>query len=72
ALTPTRKQAIVRYVAAWIGPALALLVFTLIGGKSGPLWFIALISNFAWAIVDRDRQFLHDRIAGTRIVYVKE
>ncbi len=72
ALSPTRKQAIVRYVAAWIGPALALLVFTLIGGKSGPLWFIALISNFAWAIVDRDRQFLHDRIAGTRIVYVKE
>ena len=24
--------------------------------------------SFAWALVDRDRQFLHDRLAGTRIV----
>lgn len=26
--------------------------------------------GFLWALVDRDRQFLHDRIAGTRIVAV--
>jgi uncharacterized RDD family membrane protein YckC len=25
-------------------------------------------AGFLWALVDRDRQFLHDRIAGTRIV----
>lgn len=24
--------------------------------------------GFLWALIDRDRQFLHDRIAGTRIV----
>lgn len=24
--------------------------------------------GFLWAVVDRDRQFLHDRIAGTRLV----
>jgi uncharacterized RDD family membrane protein YckC len=24
--------------------------------------------NFLWAFVDPERQFLHDRIAGTRIV----
>ncbi len=24
--------------------------------------------GFLWAFVDRDRQFLHDRLAGTRIV----
>lgn len=24
--------------------------------------------GFLWAVVDRDRQFLHDRVAGTRIV----
>lgn len=24
--------------------------------------------GFVWALVDRDRQFLHDRLAGTRIV----
>jgi uncharacterized RDD family membrane protein YckC len=26
--------------------------------------------GFWWALVDRDRQFLHDRIAGTRLVHV--
>jgi uncharacterized RDD family membrane protein YckC len=25
-------------------------------------------TGFLWALVDRDRQFLHDRIAGTRVV----
>lgn len=29
---------------------------------------LALGAGFAWALVDRDRQFLHDRLAGTRIV----
>jgi uncharacterized RDD family membrane protein YckC len=24
--------------------------------------------GFLWALADRDRQFLHDRLAGTRIV----
>jgi uncharacterized RDD family membrane protein YckC len=32
---------------------------------------IALLgSGFLWALVDRDKQFLHDRLAGTRIVTV--
>jgi uncharacterized RDD family membrane protein YckC len=26
--------------------------------------------GFAWALFDRDRQFLHDRIAGTRLIRV--
>ena len=26
--------------------------------------------GFWWALVDRDRQFLHDRVAGTRLVHV--
>jgi len=30
---------------------------------------LALVGiGFAWALVDHDRQFLHDRLAGTRIV----
>ena len=29
---------------------------------------LAFGANFLWALVDRERQFLHDRIAGTRIV----
>ncbi len=26
--------------------------------------------GLAWALIDRDRQFLHDRLAGTRIVFL--
>ncbi|MEY3982134.1 MAG: hypothetical protein RLZZ281_1003, partial [Pseudomonadota bacterium] len=26
--------------------------------------------GFLWAIVDRDGQTLHDRVAGTRLVYI--
>lgn len=39
-------------------------------------FFLALIglllggAGFWWALVDRDRQFLHDRLAGTRLVRV--
>lgn len=29
---------------------------------------VAFGAGFTWAFFDRDRQFLHDRIAGTRIV----
>jgi len=32
----------------------------------------ALGLGFAWALVDRDRQFLHDRLAGTALVDSKE
>lgn len=30
---------------------------------------VALGFGILWALVDRDRQFLHDRLAGTRIVF---
>jgi uncharacterized RDD family membrane protein YckC len=39
-------------------------------------FFVAFIGlllagfGFWWALIDRDRQFLHDRIAGTRLVRV--
>jgi uncharacterized RDD family membrane protein YckC len=26
--------------------------------------------SIAWALFDRERQFLHDRLAGTRLIYV--
>jgi uncharacterized RDD family membrane protein YckC len=69
ASAPTLKRAVVRYLATWIGPALALLVYVTIAGKAGPLWILALFANFIWALVDADRQFLHDRIARTRVVF---
>jgi len=27
-------------------------------------------AGFLWALIDRDRQFLHDRLAGTRIIQI--
>lgn len=57
-------QALIRYAAAWIGPALALAGYAVVGRVG--LALAAL--PFAWAFVDPERQFLHDRIAGTRVV----
>ncbi|MDW8313322.1 MAG: RDD family protein, partial [Burkholderiales bacterium] len=61
------RSAIVRYFATWIGPMLGVLTYKATDGLYG-LWLIALFANFLWALIDRDRQFLHDRIAGTRVV----
>jgi uncharacterized RDD family membrane protein YckC len=66
---PSTKQAIVRYICAWIGPALALTLFATIGKTVGGWWIFALFANFLWAIFDPARQFLHDRIAGTRVIH---
>ena len=67
------RTALTRYVAAWIGPASALAVYLALdpaGLGAHAVWLVAL--NFLWAWVDPDRQFLHDRIAGTRIVRARE
>jgi uncharacterized RDD family membrane protein YckC len=67
AVTP--GTALIRYCAAWVGPGLALLAYAALtptGHARGALWLAAF--NYAWAWVDPDRAFLHDRIAGTRIV----
>jgi uncharacterized RDD family membrane protein YckC len=34
------------------------------------LALLLLPASVAWALLDRDRQFLHDRLAGTRLVDV--
>jgi uncharacterized RDD family membrane protein YckC len=60
--------ALLRYAACWIGPLCALgFALALPDGAAGrwPLCFFTL--NFAWALFDPERQFLHDRIAGTRL-----
>lgn len=65
--------ALTRYVAAWIGPAAALAAYLALhpaGLGAHAAWLVAL--NFLWAWVDPERQFLHDRIAGTRIVRARE
>ena len=66
---PSRRVAVVRYAAAWIGPALCVAVYALAAphGFGALAWpFVAL--NWLAAFVDPDAQFLHDRIAGTCLV----
>jgi uncharacterized RDD family membrane protein YckC len=63
------RRALVRYAATWIGPTIALSVYALArpgAGSKHALWLVAI--GYAGALVDRDGQFLHDRIAGTRLV----
>jgi len=61
------KRAVVRYLATWIGPALGLASFMMLGTRASAWWIFALFANFLWAFADPARQFLHDRIAGTRV-----
>ena len=63
----TLKQAVIRYLAAWIGPTLGLALFMLIGTRGSAWWILGVFANFLWAIADPARQFLHDRIANTRV-----
>jgi uncharacterized RDD family membrane protein YckC len=63
------RTAVTRYLAAWIGPAASLAAYAALqpaGLGAHAAWLVAV--GFCWPLVDPDRQFLHDRIAGTRIV----
>jgi len=68
AIVDTRR-ALIRYAAAWIGPGLAIAMYVAMkqtGAGKHALWLSVV--GYAWALFDPDRQFLHDRIAGTRLV----
>jgi len=63
------RTALLRYLAAWIGPVLALAAYAVLrhfGLGAHATWLVVL--GVLWAFIDPERQFLHDRIAGTRIV----
>ena len=62
----TWKMRVVRRDGGSIGAARAALRYAL-------AWvsLAAFGAGFLWACVDSDRQFLHDRLAGTRIVMVE-
>ncbi len=63
---PSLPRAWWRYALAWsaLTPALALYAW-------GFRWGLALIVlPFLWPLLDRERLFLHDRLAGTRLVTV--
>jgi uncharacterized RDD family membrane protein YckC len=65
----SRRTAFVRYAAAWIGPLAAIAAYALLSPQSyGALAWPLFGLNWLASFVDQERQFLHDRIAGTRIV----
>jgi uncharacterized RDD family membrane protein YckC len=67
--TVDARTAVVRYLAAWTGPAIALAAHAALqplNAGAHTAWLVVV--GYLWPLVDRDRQFLHDRIAGTRIV----
>lgn len=65
------KAALVRYIAGW-GWVLPGLVAIKLLGLPPKLWALPIAVNVVlWgltALLDRDRQFLHDRLAGTRLI----
>ena len=63
------ERAAARYVAGWVGPACAIAAYLALRPYGHRRWALALLAaNYVWAWVDRDRRFLHDRLAGTRLV----
>ncbi|MBS0321548.1 MAG: RDD family protein [Proteobacteria bacterium] len=66
---PDRKAALLRYAAGWIGPLAAVLLYPWLAARDvGMLVLVPLFANYLWALADRERQFLHDRIAHTRVI----
>lgn len=67
----SRSRAWWRYTLAWASllPALALYAVWQPWWPLAPGWPLALtLLPLLWPLIDRERQFLHDRLAGTRIV----
>jgi uncharacterized RDD family membrane protein YckC len=65
----SRRTAALRYLAAWIGPLLAVVAYAALSPVGlGPLGWPLVAVNWLAAFVDPERQFLHDRVAGTRLV----
>lgn len=64
------RRAMLRYSAWWIAPLCALGAYVALRATAGHArWAVVLLFlNYAWALIDRDRQYLHDRIAGTRLL----
>ncbi len=68
--------ALMRFACAslFFGPACAGLLMLFFPNRISPIitmWtFLPMVATILWARFDADRQFLHDRMAGTRLVSV--
>lgn len=63
------RRALMRYLACWIAPGCAIAAYVALRPFGYARWALAALAvNHAWALVDPTRQFLQDRIAGTRLL----
>jgi len=66
------RTALIRFLLAWGWFVPALVVYGVFGAHSKGLMAASLVLGIvAWALtafLDKDRQFLHDKLAGTRLV----
>lgn len=72
--TPSIPRLIARYVLLWpvvlIAAALVSAASTATGWKSVDMFIVvAPFAAFIWTWFDRDGQFLHDRLLGTRLLH---
>lgn len=70
----TAARATIRFICALIffGPATVGIVLLFFPDRVSPvltIWtFLPLVATIWWAKFDPERQFLHDRLAGTRLI----
>lgn len=70
----TFVRATARYLLAWLWFLPGLAIASLLQAQSWMLVLIPAINMLLWALaiyLDPQRQFLHDRLAGTRLVVVE-
>lgn len=71
-LSLARALARLGTASLFYGPAVAGLVLLFFPNRINPaisIWaFLPMVATLLWARFDEDRQFLHDRLAGTRLV----
>jgi uncharacterized RDD family membrane protein YckC len=69
------RHALARYVLAWLWVLPGLTIAWALGTKGWTSVFIVFANVLAWiltACIHPSRQFLHDRIAGTKIINVEK
>jgi uncharacterized RDD family membrane protein YckC len=71
----TYGRALLRFLLCWLWILPGLALAWLLGAQTSLLIWIPLLNMLLWALtarLDPQHQFLHDRIAGTRLVAVQE
>lgn len=70
----TAWRAVARYLLAWLWFLPGLALAWLLGAKTSMLILVPTANMAIWALaiyLDPHRQFLHDRLAGTRLIAIE-